>query len=243
MPVESITPTAPRHPGRTVFTQAWRDAAFVHWAVDPAEVAPLMPAGVRPDELDGATHVGLVAFRMCRVGLLGAPGLPYLGSFAETNVRLYSVDAAGRRGVVFLSLDASRLATVLVARLGAGLPYLWSGMRAAPDGDRWVYTTHRRWPGPSGTSSRLVVRVGAALPAPGPLERFVTARWGLHARAGGRTVYWPNAHDEWPLHRAEVLDLDDGLVAAAGIRLPAGPPVSVLWSPGVRVRFGPRLPA
>lgn len=53
----------------------------------------------------------------------------------------------------------------------------------------------------------------------------------------GRTVYLPNEHPVWPLHRAELLHLDDGLVAAAGVPV-TGPPVSVLHSPGVRARFG-----
>ncbi|MFF0719889.1 hypothetical protein [Micromonospora sp. NPDC003816] len=34
------------------------------------------------------------------------------------------------------------------------------------------------------------------------------------------------------------LDLDDDLVTAAGLPRPIGPPASVLYSPGVAVRFG-----
>ncbi|MCZ2850153.1 YqjF family protein [Modestobacter sp. VKM Ac-2978] len=239
---ESITPTTPRPVSRTVFTQGWRDVTFLHWAVDPALVAPLLPAGTRPDELDGATYVGLIPFRMRRIGLLGAPGLPYLGSFAETNVRLYSVDAQGRRGVVFRSLEADRLLPVLAARWVAHLPYLWSRMRIARDGDQISYRAARRWPGPRGAGGSIAVRVGAPLPDPGPLPRFLTSRWGLHQQTLGRLAYWPNEHPEWPLHAAELLDLEDDLVAAAGLPTVGGAPDSVLFSPGVDVRFGPRLP-
>src|SRR2546422_6459678 len=87
---ELITPDPPPLPGRPLMTQAWLDATFLHWAVDPAEVAPLLPPGVAPDEFEGVTYVGLVAFRMHRIGWWPLPGLPYLGSFPETNVRLYS---------------------------------------------------------------------------------------------------------------------------------------------------------
>lgn len=238
---ESISPTAPRPVDRTVFTQGWRDVTFLHWAVDPALVAPLLPAGTRPDELDGATYVGLIPFRMRRIGLLGARGLPYLGSFAETNVRLYSVDAQGRRGVVFRSLEADRLLPVLAARWVARLPYLWSRMRIARDGDRITYRAARRWPGPRGAGGTIDVRVGARLADPGPLPRFLTSRWGLHQTTLGRLAYWPNEHPEWPLHAAELLDLQDDLVAAAGLPTVGGAPDSVLFSPGVDVRFGPRL--
>ncbi|MFC8298089.1 YqjF family protein [Micromonospora orduensis] len=223
---------------RAVLRQRWEDLTFLHWAVDPALVAPLLPAGTRPDTLDGVSHVGLIGFRMVGLGLGRGPGVPYLGTFWETNVRLYSVDDTGRRAVVFRSLDASRLVPVLVARVTLGLPYLWSSMRLDRDGDLRTYRCRRRWPGPAGTTSRMVVRVGERIDEPTPLEHFVTARWGLHTRAYGRTLHLPNWHPRWPLHRAELLRLDDELVAAAGLPAPTGPPVSVLYSPGVAVAFG-----
>ncbi|WP_222265110.1 YqjF family protein [Modestobacter marinus] len=237
---EPVSRTSPRPVRRTVFTQGWRDVTFLHWAVDPAVVAPLLPAGARPDELGGATYVGLIPFRMRRIGLLGAPGMPWVGSFAETNVRLYSVDEQGRRGVVFRSLEADRLLPVLAARWVAHLPYLWSRMRVEREGDQLTYRSDRRWPGPRGAGGTVVVRVGDPLPEPGPLARFLTSRWGLHQTTGRRLAYWPNEHPAWPLYAADLLALDDDLVAAAGLPSVAGAPDSVLFSPGVDVRFGPR---
>jgi uncharacterized protein YqjF (DUF2071 family) len=223
-----------------VFTQGWRDVSFLHWRVDPGVVAPLLPPGTRPDVHDGGSWVGLIPFRMRRIGILGAPGLPYLGSFLETNVRLYSVDEQGRRGVVFRSLDADRLLPVLAAR-ALGLPYLWARMRYSRDGDRVTYTSARRWPGPRGAASRIELHVAAPLARPGPLEQVLTARWGLHQMRLGRTAYWPNEHPTWPLHTAELVGSQDDLLAAAGLPGLTGPPDSVLFSPGVDVRFGPRL--
>ena len=191
------------------------DLTFIHWAVAPEVVAPFMPPGVRPDVFDGLSYVALVPFSMQRIGLFGAPAVPYFGSFLETNVRLYGVDGEGRRGVVFCSLEASRLATVALTRWTTGLNYLWARMRLQREGDRLEYTTHRRWPGPRGASSRVVVR--------------------------GRTRYWPNEHATWPLRAATLEHLDDQLVAVAGFPgLVEQPPISVLHSSGVSVRFGPR---
>jgi hypothetical protein len=226
---------------RTVFTQGWRDVTFLHWAVDPAVVAPLLPAGTVPDVLDGATHVGLIPFRMRRIGLLRTPGLPWVGSFAETNVRLYSVDAHGRRGVVFRSLEAERLLPVLAARWVARLPYLWARMSVRRDGDELTYTSQRRWPGPRGAGCRIAVRVGGRLATPDPLAQFLTARWGLHRPGARGPVYWPNEHPEWPLHAADLLSLDESLLLPAGVPGIDGAPDSVLFSPGVDVRFGPYL--
>ena len=243
MEPEAITPLAPRTFATTVFTQRWEELTFLHWAVDPERVQPYLPAGTRPDTFEGKTYVGLIPFWMEGIGFRGSPGLPYVGSFHETNVRLYSVDDQGRRGVVFLSLDASRLAPVIAARQGPQLPYLWSRMDRTRDGHRVTYTCRRRWPGPRGTRSRISVSVGEAFEA-GPLELFLSARWGLHlADRRGRTRYWPNAHPTWPLHRAVLEELDDELLGVHGFDdLAARPPDHVMFSPGVDVIFGPRLP-
>ena len=243
-PPEPIRADAPAAITNPLLTQSWLDLAFLHWAVDQADVARLLPPGTVPDTLHGVTYVGLVAFRMHRVGWFRLPGVPYLGSFPETNVRLYSVDARGRRGVVFRSLEASRLIPVAMARVGFRLPYVWSRMSVGVSGDTVTYTSSRRWPGPRGAHSRITVRKGERLTEPTELENFLTARWGMHSAFFGRAMYLPNTHPRWPLHRAELLECDESLVTAAGLPAPAQEPVSVLYSPGVPVRFGrPSRPA
>lgn len=212
----------------------WEDVAFVHWPVPPRSVAAFLPAGVRPDVFDGVTYIGLVAFRITRTAPgVGVP-LPYLGTFCETNIRLYGVDDEGRRSVVFLSMDAERLLPVLVAQAGLRLPYVWSSMGLTREGDVLRYRTRRR----TGTAtSRLALRVGEPIAEPSPLEHFLTARWGLHVDTYGRTLFLPGRHPRWPLHRAQLLTLQDDLVAATGLPAPQGPPL-VHYSPGVRAEFG-----
>ncbi len=235
---EPITPEAPDRLGRTLSTQSWLELTLVHWVLDPALVAPFMPPGVRPDVIDGRTYVGLVAFRMHHVGWFGLPGIPYFGSFPETNLRLYSVDEQGRRGVVFLTLEASRLAAVLVARLGFGLPYRWARMSVRRDADTVRYVGRRRR---SGVGTGLTVRIGEQVAQPSPLGHFLTARWGLHTAIFGRTIYLANKHPQWTLHRAQLVECRESLLADAGLgEVAASEPVSVLYSPGVAVRFGRR---
>lgn len=205
----------------------------------PEQVAPWLPPGTRPDLYDGSAWVGLIPFRLTGARFGTGPVLPYVGSFPETNVRLYSVDRAGRRGVVFRSLEAARLPFVLGARLALGLPYTWARMAIHTDGNRWTYTSRRRWPAPRGASTRVVVEVGDSVVRHDPLADFLTARWALHTRVRGRTRYLPNAHPAWPLVRARLVELSDDLLAVAGFPdLADRPPDSVLFSPGVRTRFG-----
>jgi uncharacterized protein YqjF (DUF2071 family) len=148
------------------------------------------------------------------------------------------VDGQGRRAVVFLSLDASRLLPVLAAQATLRLPYKWSRMRLDKSDGLVRYSSSRRWPGPRSAASQMTVRVGAPIAEPTPVEHFVTARWGLHTSAWGRTLHLPNEHPRWPLRRADLVELDDSLIASTGLPAPAGPPVSVLYSPGVPVVFG-----
>lgn len=234
---QPLSATAPVEVRRPVFHQTWGDLTMLHWPVEPALVQPFLPAGTRPDLHEGLTYVGLIPFVMSGVSVLGTPALPYLSRFAETNVRLYATDDQGRRGVVFRSLEAARLLPALVARASYALPYTWARMRVLHSAGTVAYETSRRWPGPRGAGGRVVVRPGAPL-GPDPLALFLTARWGLFSRLpGGRTAWAPVAHDPWPLHAAELVELSDDLVTASGLPQPTGDP-HVLWTPGVDVRFG-----
>jgi uncharacterized protein len=93
----------------------------------------------------------------------------------------------------------------------------------------------RRWP-QRGLRSRLTIEIGDPV-EPTPLEVWLTARWGAHTRKAGRTWWVPNTHATWPLRAAEIVDIDDELLAAAAVPA-AGERLRALFSPGVRTRFG-----
>jgi uncharacterized protein YqjF (DUF2071 family) len=234
-PLAGYPVDAPPLGGPAVLDQRWVDVAFLHWPVDPDSVRRFFPPGSRPDVLDGLTYVGLVPFAMrgAGVGRLGA--VPYFGSFLETNVRLYSVDDAGHHGVLFRTLDTSRLAIVPFARTIFGVPYVWAQMRYRRSGGLAEYRAVRRWP-KRGLSSRVVLEIGEPV-QPTPLEIWLTARWGLHSRLLGRSWWTPNEHGRWPLFSARLDAIEDDFVAAAGITA-AGAMLRPLFSPGVRTRFG-----
>lgn len=60
---------------------------------------------------------------------------------------------------------------------------------------------------------------------------------GCAHRKAGRTWWVPNEHEPWPLRAAEIVELDDDLLAAGNVP-PAGERLRALFSPGVRARFG-----
>lgn len=219
-----------------VFEQSWRDLTFLHWPVHPHTIAHMYPPGTRPDVFgDGSTYVGLLPFVASGSKLGAALPLPYFGTFPEYNVRLYSIDDAGRHGLLFRALETTRLAVVPVTRIGLGVPYSWAEMRVTRSVDTITYHSVRRWPR-RGLRSRLSITVGETV-EPTPLEIWLSARWGAHTRKAGRTWWVPISHEPWKLHAAKVHELNDDLLQANGMR-PAGDRMRALFSPGVRTRFG-----
>jgi len=232
----SFQAIAPPLPRPVLFDQFWGDLTFVHWPVQPEHIAHLFPPGTRPDVFsDGLTYAALVPFHMRHSTLGTSLRLPYIGRFAETNIRLYSTDDAGRHGVLFRSLETERLAVVGFTRATMGVPYAWAKMRVARRGDEISYCSVRRWPA-RGLRSTVRVRIGGEV-TPTPLEVWLTARWGAHTRKAGRTWWMPNEHGPWPLREAQILDLDDDLLAAGGITA-TGERLRALFPPGVHARFG-----
>lgn len=233
-PISSI---APPLAGRAAASQRWSNLVFLHWRVDAALVAPLLPMGLVPDEFDGSSWVGLIPFVLDRATILGSPPIPYFGTFVEVNVRLYAVDAQGRRGVVFVSLEASRLAAVLAARALFSLPYIWARTRLSVQSGEYRYTSTRHQDRTSHTE--IVARPGSTAVINDALGDFLTARWALFTSIRGRTTHLRNHHEPWPLFDAQLVSINDTLLAAAGfVGLAQRPPDSVLYSPGVTTWFG-----
>ncbi|MGB6181008.1 MAG: DUF2071 domain-containing protein, partial [Rhodococcus sp. (in: high G+C Gram-positive bacteria)] len=225
----------------------WERLVFLHWKCDPGRVAPLLPRGVVPDTTDdGATWVGLIGFEMVGAGLGYGHPVPRLGTFGEINVRLYSRDGDGRRGVVFRSLEATRAAVVLATNM-VGVRYRWSRIDiddtttggSANDGGTIGYRSTRIAAPHRGATTDFAVVPGQIDMSDDPVSVFLTARWGMHTSVFGRPIFVPNTHRRWPLRDATLVRCDDDLIRVAGLgELASRPPDSVLYSDGVRTQFG-----
>ncbi|MEZ5227128.1 MAG: DUF2071 domain-containing protein [Acidimicrobiales bacterium] len=140
--------------------------------------------------------------------------------------------------MVLLARASDPLA-VVTARATYGLPYFWADMSIERSGTK--ITTNRDADAPDrGARHRSVVRAGASIPSAevSEVEHFLTARWGLFSQWRGRLVYAPVEHDPWPLHRAELLELDDELLAVAKLSPETDVQPLVHWTPGTSIRIG-----
>jgi uncharacterized protein YqjF (DUF2071 family) len=228
-------PTMPPDPVKKVIsTQGWETLTFFHWRYPAEAVQRLLPAGLEVEQFDGSAWVGMVPFIMRRVTLGPISALPWLTTFPETNFRTYVRGTDGGAGVWFFSLDITRLAGVVVARSLFHVPYMWSDMKVAREDCRVRYSCRRRL---SPVFHEAVVKVGEPMAAD-PLLAFLTNRWRGYTvtRRGVQVV--PVAHEPWPLHEAEAVDVRQNLATAAGLPMPIDPPIAH-FSPGVHARVGP----
>lgn len=233
-------------PFRQVFWQTWRDLVFVHWAVDPAVLTPLLPRELEPETFDGVAYVALVPFRMTGIRFVGLPAIPGTSRTLETNVRTY----VRRRGggpepvpaVWFCSLEAESALAVLAARWGFGLPYFKATMayerthEADPHAAGRKLATRRatstrRWPQPAPARSLVDAAFAADAPfapaVPGTLEHFLVERYALFAQRRSTLLHAEVRHAPYRIRAGALRAVDTGLLTAAGI------PASALRGPAL----------
>ena len=238
---DDLAVSAPTPIARPTMIQRWNRLIFVHWPFRPDVIQPLLPTGLEVDTCDGAAWIGLLPFVLTIRKPAPAPALPWIGTTPEANVRTYVRGPDGRRGIWFLSLEASRLGAVLAARTWYHLPYQWARMRLWTGAATIRYESRRRWPKPAGTGFRLTVSMAEAIETTDltDLERFLMCRWRLYSPMRGTLAATQVEHRPWPLLRARLLHLEEDLLASHGLERPADAPL-VHFSPGVETRFGPR---
>ncbi|MFL5767507.1 MAG: YqjF family protein [Actinomycetota bacterium] len=219
---------------RAAMIQHWSDASFLHWRVDAAVLRLLVDPAFEVEEFDGSAWIGLVPFRMM-MRLPYQPPLPVISHYPETNVRTYVRDRRGRSGLWFLSLDVARSLAVIAGRSALRLPYAWSRMSTEELPGGVTYRAERIAPA-RGARSRVSVSTGGS-EDDSDLARFLTARFRLFGRGPLGTFEVDVEHPPWRLEKATVIEIEDDLVATAGVDV-FGEPDHVLFSTGVEVRLG-----
>lgn len=206
------------------------------------ELQALVPPELTIDIFEGKAYVGLIPFTLSAVRPVLTPPIPWLSSFHEINVRTY-VHRDGRDpGVWFFSLDASSALAVEAARAFYKLPYFHSKIDWSAEASI-EFTSHRDDPaGVQPAESRIVYRPveGPAGPAAsGTIEHFLVERYLLYAADDDHQLYRARVHHEpYPIQRAEVLELEETLIWAAGIRRASSVPLRH-YARGVSVGIDP----
>ena len=229
-----------RPDGPVVMRPNWRELLFLHWNFAPQTVQNLLPDGLEVDTFENRAYVGLVPFRMEQVRPNWVPSLGHINRFydmfAELNVRTYVVKD-GVPGVWFFSLDAASALATIAARAWFRLPYFKARMSSHVGRDCATrYWSKRLWPAPlPAICSATYKPYGEVFhAAPDTLEDFLVERYVLYSRRRGCFYRGRVHHAPYPLQNAELLNLRENCLSAAGFARPNCAP-HILYSPGVDV--------
>jgi uncharacterized protein YqjF (DUF2071 family) len=234
----TIEPSSP-----PVMRQDWHHLLFLHWAVDPLALRPLVPEPLALDLYEGRAWVGLVPFTVTGARAVLMPPLPLVSSFHEVNVRTYVHHGGRDPGVWFFSLDASSPLAVAAARALFHLNYLDAAIRfeLAREEPPIVDLDARRT-GEGGRPAHLRVRYAPqGPPAPAAfrsLDFFLVERYVLYARQGEKLWRGRVHHPAYRLQHVALEGLEETYLAATGIERPPGPVVAH-YARGVDVKVYP----
>jgi uncharacterized protein YqjF (DUF2071 family) len=214
----------------------WRDAIFLHFAVDPAILQPQVPFPL--DTWEGDAYVSVVAFlqrnfRLAAGGRLGALATLPVATYRFCNLRTY-VRAGDAPGVFFIVEWIANLPSVALARTIYGLPYRFVRSRYDHDRQSNLFT---------GTvlAGGLALAVQASIeydrPAaptpPGSLDAFCLERYTAFTTARRTPLSFRIWHPAWEQHRVGAEVLGDSLLRANGAWYPQARLAAANYSPGI----------
>lgn len=208
--------------GEWKWRQAWLNLAFIHFPVSSDALRMMLPSELRLQQYDGVAWVGLVPLRMSGVMRRPFPDLPPFSAFPELNLRTY-VEADGKPGVWFFSLDAACWPIVFGGRTFYDLPYYSATMEDVVVGE-WHNFRSVRKEGRARFRARYRPMGETYHALPGTFDHWATERYCLYshsARKGLRRV--EVHHAPWPLQRAEVHLEESTVLESAGIKAVGDP--------------------
>jgi uncharacterized protein YqjF (DUF2071 family) len=216
-----------RPAGLPLVRQWWGKLLFMHWAVSPGLLRPLVPPHLSIDTYEGRAWVGVVPFTMWGVRPYFTPAVPGLSSFHELNVRTY-VHHQGVPGVWFLSMDINSRFARWGGRQFFFLPYHRAEMSLKQEGQKILYHSRRTSTDAPPAVFDAAWQYGEMLPSaePDSLEFFLTERYCLYSVFKEQLYRCRVFHQPWPLRAAEVSAHNSTMLEATGLQhAPAGDPL------------------
>ena len=232
-------------------TAEWRHLAMLNYEIEPAVLAPLVPAGTELDFWNGKTFVSVVGFLFRNTRVRGIP-VPFHRNFEEVNLRFYvrrKADDRWRRGVVFIKELVPRAAIAFVARTFYNEKYSALPMSHQIEKvQEGIKSVSYSWRIDEREECLKLSVHGRAQPlVDGSTQEFIAEHyWGYSKQRDGSTMEYRVEHPRWRIWEAETAELccDAAHLHDEVFRgFPDAPPSSAFLADGseVKVSCGVRL--
>jgi uncharacterized protein YqjF (DUF2071 family) len=199
-------------PPKVFLTAEWRHLAMLNYEIEPAMLAPLVPAGTELDFSGGKTFVSVVGFLFQNTRVRGIP-IPFHRNFEEVNLRFYvhrKADDGRRRGVVFIKELVPRSAIAFVARRFYNENYIALPMSHRIDTvQEDIKSVLYSWRFNEREDSLKLAVHGQAQPlVDGSIQEFITEHyWGYAKQRDGSTMEYRVEHPRWRVWETRTAEL------------------------------------
>jgi len=231
-------------------TAEWKHIAMLNYAIDPAILAPLVPAGTELDTWNGTHYVSMVGFLFANTRVNGF-SIPFHRNFEEINLRFYvrrNSPDGWKRGVVFIKEIVPRSMIALVAQHLYNEPYIalpTSHQLESRAGALHSARYNWRYDGRQNGLS-VVVEPGLQQLVDGTEAEFIIEHyWGYNRQRDGSTMEYQVEHPRWRYYNVAEASLQcdvGGLYGSAFQTSMSRSPSSAFLAEGsaVRVHHGVR---
>lgn len=213
------------------YYQEWNNVLFLHWKVPYNTLRNCVPANLEIDTFGDVCYVSLVAFTMEKIRPKYLPSVSFISDFHEINLRTY-ISNNNKKGVYFLSIEAQKSISVLMAKSASGLPYEKSTIiRSAKS----YSSINKR----KGLNLNVEFEVGDMLGNKSELDKWLTERYCLYLEHKKQICRYNIHHKEWLLKSIKIKQLNLSYTLG-GINLSQMQPDLIHYSDGVKVIAWPR---
>ncbi len=178
------------------YYQEWNKALFFHYKIDSCLLRKFVPKDLEIDEINGSAWISLVAFTMEKIRPHFLPAFPPISDFDEINLRTYVIKDQ-KPGVYFLSIEAGKLLSVLIAKSLSGLPYEKSRIKRTENSYQATY--------PKRNFSLLAdFEIGTEVTHKTDLDLFLTERYCLYFGKNNQLFRYEIQHLPWKINQLEL---------------------------------------
>ena len=185
--------------GKWSYYQEWNNALFLHWNVDPNTLKKFIPSDLEIDLFEGEAWVSVVVFTMEKIRPRFLPAFDPISNFQEINIRTY-VQYKGKAGVYFLSIEAEKLLSCLIAENLSKLPYRYSTIKR---NENSIISKNLK----TGDYFGVKFEVGDKLVSKSNIDIWLTERYALFQDYKHRINCYEIHHLEWPISKVTTSDL------------------------------------